>query len=396
MACFQPKHANHHFDIYTKKSIFIDYSGKVILSKNLHYNLVDADTDIEKSILCLNKYFRVMYSGKYITSSDLKLIDNAISVCKFYDIYIILLSNGEFVLIFKLIQENEARKLNEILIDLEIQYISESSNTLHAYSNNKLYRIHYDLTVKIFEGVVGFLTKSNILLILYDDFRIECNSPHAYLLDSEGVYSNVSPDNILPNVDPKLNVFACIGSDYLYLVYQQKFIYYSYSDKINTFSQFINKLSNIKKIEIINSVTLCTLEDNTLIFKSNSNEFNIEFCYNVVKYNVINLLLICHHSDNSVSITRLAGQSIISDPYHHLLEFFMKPENYERGYNIQICIEYNINNNLLRYVSMQNNLEILNIETLELVSLSTFLEIPSKWSDIKRLPLSVDVQSNYI
>lgn len=403
MSCFEPKHLNHNFDKATQYGIFINYNGGVVITQKLLSKLIGNKGDINKNtkdddgenteddgdepekyidpLILSESYYSIFYDGKNITYNELSLINNAISVCYFCSIYIILLSNSKVVFLLHPIDLEYLLKLNENLVDIEIQYISESFDKLYIYSNTRLIVIKNNLNISIYTNVIGYLTEYHILLILYDDYRVVCMLSKLTVLNPDNALKVTNFNDIFGDMDPNLITNINIGLNYLYIIYNGKSLCYSYSNKISVFGKFINNLTNIKKFDIIDEATVCLLDDNRLIFRYNCDGYEIEFCDNVDRYFILRALLVCFHFDGSLSVIRYqTPKERRSTVWYFLPELYKcltNPDNYEGINRVLTCVHYNTVDKLLIYVSVDNKLEILNIKTSELVNLSKVFDVES-------------------
>lgn len=258
----------------------------------------------------------IIYSDKIIKYDELLSLDNAVSVCSLHENYIILLDNGKLVYIVRSINIKHISYLIKKFNNIFIEYICNNDCNCLIYSSNKLYstvELKESYCIKVYDNVIGYLTKYNILLILHSDFKIQCicnnnlyriNSEYPTKSDKRLVDYDATFDidhlNLLRYIDIADISHVNIQYNKIYIVYGCECILFGTYDKYE-FYDSIKHLTNIKQIDFNENVEFCLLKDNTLVFKCKRDTNYLD----VIKYLVIDNIVVCFHSNNSLTVINI-------------------------------------------------------------------------------------------
>lgn len=407
MQYFQPKHSNYTYNERFDSGIFITSNGNIILSNYLYKKVLQVHA---QDFIATNAYgFNITHDNHEISYTELSLIDNAISVCNLNDIILILLTNGKLVFIYQLHSREYIRMLNKTLMGIDIHYISiywlENQFKILLYSNNVLYVINNSMlpyitfNIEKYEGVIGYFSGLNILLILYEDLKLECkpNEP-LYLLKSDKTFVEV--ERFL-NVNVELITQISIQKDCILILVKGKVKWYTFNPKPNKYIDELYKLNTIKQVDFLQNINLCLLDDGTLIFKLNKDSHILEKIYNIDKYLELDSEIVCLQFDGKVTMLDKFQnkKSEISNYYKKLNEFTMLNDGklgriqlelinrrYENSYTYKQTY-YSL------YLSTENTIETLEIISSKFVSLNKFLKVEE---DVIKLNLLEYIPHSYI
>lgn len=409
MSYFQPKHSKYAYDNEKSYGIFINLMGNILITNKLYEDLIEIKYKDYMHVHINMSKFSIMYDGNKISYGELSLVDNAVSVCYTQGIFIILLSNGKLIYVFAEISMHYLNVLHTIVSKINIQYITVTELSMHSttplnpailiYSNNILYsigvKLNIDLTINIekYEKVIGYFVSKQVVFILYEELRFECitNKP-LYILnldsyptslnnialdkDFTGLSIEIDPTNLLPKED--IELIACISAqiDYIHIILDDKILYYTFEKVIEWACDPIYKVLNAKWLKFIHFYNLCLLKDNTLLIKNSMNNKLFETKLNVERCVCVESIAVCIQLDGTVSILEPKDSQV--DHSDIILYNFCRYSG-SIFYNIKKVIKYNKDdgNHFLIYLSMENTIEIFNIESLEFENLDIFLRVPT-------------------
>lgn len=411
MIAFQPKHYNYGYKSVTN-NIFITEDNYIVVSSKLKsgiiYNYSDLESDLdadlesdsdadsndnqENSIEIPTKY-EILYDNGTMTYEELMEVNNAISVCSTLNGYIILLDNRKLIYCMRANFNEFTLLLKETLDPLQVEYIDNNNGKIIIYSNLSLYFINNSTyKVKEYKKVIGYVSHSNIALILFNDNRVMCQS-HQKLYKIElhadqQIKLDVDTDNIFDGID--LNSITEIK-----IFYNQ--IYVLSGDIIKAFTcserhaclSYIIKHANILSIDRLNGVCIFLLKDGRLFLKSSETVSDIHACHeNVAEYLFVGFYIVCFYFDGSI-------ECIDSNDYNGLksagkkntltlYKFLNDIDNISLISRIKTYLHYGIIEDLhvILYINHDNTVEMLDIVNLNFIDLSVCLDV-----DTKSLPL---------
>lgn len=404
MQYFEPKHFEFtYLDTYSE-SIFISFDGRILISNCLHESILGRYS--YEGVAASFEKFIIIHSDRLITYEDLTLINTAISVIRYKDTYIILLSDKNLVYITKTDNVNYITKFNEFVKTTCPDFIGKLYKKILIYSGNKLFVVNAgldyrdQLNIKMYKNVIGYLAKYKILLILYDDLRVEYIETKLYTLNSDNTFNNV-PLILIPKLNGELLTCISIVPQCMLIAYDSKINFYVFNNKIYSFMS-IQDILDVKYLDSMHSEILIMLSDDTLLIKYSNLKYPIDYIYNVCRYFLFGFHLICIHNNKTVSIiisyhTKDSTQTTISFDTNILQIFFTKTENFDLVNDIlkifywEVC--YESNSVILFYLSMTNTLKCLNVVSLEFISLDNFIMVQENLMSINLIEQS---PTNYI
>lgn len=374
MNLFQPKHTNHIFK-YPNNGLFITLDGHVIPTKYMKACLLD---DIIENV-SYPKY-EIICDGDEMTYDELILVDNVVSVCCSVDAYHILLSNCKIIHIYQDIHKPKILELDKICSSIEVEYFNANHTMLLLYSNNKLYKFDNSYKLEVYYNVIGYLMGTTIFLILESDYKVKCIFPHKLHKVELDEKIEVDNDDILNGIS--LEGVTCISLHYnqIYVVVEG-IVHYFTSFLINNFNFVIKDVKDIKSVGMISTVYFCILDNNTLLLKPGTKD-EYEVYVGVQRHLTIAGYLILFHFDGSLTVF-----NPIESKEKRTIAPYKNPEFYSFltcETNIPFLNRISIflssitfdTNYYLIYINLKNSLEILDIVTLEFVSLSVFFGVP--------------------
>lgn len=415
MQDFQPKHYNHNCNTYTNIGVFISSDGRIVLTNTLKEFIVkkdlyvyveelgsgdeDADEDAEYEIRPISAGYGILYEDIVISYDQLMLIDNAISVCSNNHLYLILLSNHKLIYIYcdryAMIQRC-ILELKEKLNSVEVEYI-DGGDALVLHANHSLYVISRSYKIVVYDNVIGHLSNTNILLILFSDYRIACISTNTlYKIDNQ-MKIEVDSTNILDGINFDLITEISIYYNQLCMLVDGSAHFWT-TDKINRYSNDMSIHTNIKDVRCKYAFCFWLLEDNRLFFRSlNKVSYNVECCVNVARYLIIDCYLVCFHFKDSVTVidytTKKDEREDLNTRIPCLYAYLTNTSNLSTIKSIKTFLKYIKDTNYLFYINNDDTIEILDIVNLKLIDLSIILCIDS---NIKILHLFEHADGNYI
>lgn len=400
MKAFTPKHNNLTYR-KTGEGIFITFDNHIVATHALKNKILSSNTD---------KY-QILYEDAILTYNDLKVIDNAISVSCFFACYLILLSNGKLIYIVSNVERVSMLSLKEMFDDTKIEYIHNNFYTILLYSMGTLYSINRKLKIKIYNNVIGYACKYDMLLILFNDNRVSCVcSTKMYKIDvdvntNKNIKLEFDTNDIFNGIDHSLITKISINFSEISVVVSGRYIYWG-RFSVNKFYDDVKTLTNIKNVFKCNDIYFCLLKDRRLLFKKNSSKYELEVCLDVVGYVFISSYLVCFHSDKSVTVIQYRLSKImreIEKPINPKLYTFLT-NGLNTIKNIKASMKCNVSAfsedadtievedpietiesiNFIMYLTKCNTIEILDIENMKLMSLSTIIDVDA---DIQQLNL---------
>lgn len=398
MQVFQPKHYNSVDD---DDGVSIMYDNHILLSKMFSFSsdgmhIIRKFNDNGK----LLKY-SIVLNNSVISVKELFLIDNAVSVVFCMQTYIILLANESVLYIAPNYLLANILQLNKIIEGIQIQYIDNNDKYLILYSNENLHTINELLQINTYDNVIGYLANYNTILILKNDDRIEfLNQTLPYFVDRKyGIIMNY--DDILKDTDLTTLIHIDLGLNTIIIVLYESIIFYSNIYDNGCFRMYLQANTTFKSIKCVENNYLFHFNDNRLLIESKTmfcddDDYNYS---NVVRWLFIEGILVCIHSDNKITGIRYLLEdeegTRYSEMYEILYLVLIDPRNFDKISNIKKSIAYFSikNNHFLAFLNMDNELEILNIKTLEFETLDLFFIVNP---ELKKLPLLDYTQCSYI
>lgn len=400
MQVFKPKHCNYFFN-HIGEVLYIASNNSLVITKKssryvrgTNYQSTNVYTqNILNSYVCFGYYDYTVYGHinyDNIVRNQLSTIDNAISVCYALYSFVILLDTGKLVYIISDPYFDKIVKINKILESINVEYISNTDTKLIVYSENNLYIIDINGNIETYENVMGYLASSTTILIYYNNLKIEYLSDNTlYLLNSVGTIYSIYADDILRGSDSNLISSINIINCKIYIVIDGILRCYLLEGSMS--NNLVSCKSGVVSMHTTNNVDFCYYDDNVLLFKILNADSEIECCLDVIKYLFIIDFLVCIHSDSTITVIQYKVSKIDRDIYNglnqNLYVFLTDPKNFEVVNRIDKFIDYELDGNtiILIYLTFDNILEFLNIETLEFVILNTFLTVESETEHLQLL-----------